>query len=79
MPRTVPCTRCANGNVVELEMKVASGRVLAMSSCTRCETRTWTADGEPVSRDEVLKITAGNPDFQVVPNAPKPRRTRAAR
>ncbi len=78
MTASTACTRCARGTVVELEMKAKNGQVLAMSSCTRCETRSWTADGEPVSRDEVLRITSGNPDFEVVPTPKKPRKARAA-
>ena len=76
MTASTTCSRCDRGSVVELEMKAKTGQVLAMSSCTRCETRTWTADGQAVSRDEVLRITSGNPDFEVVQTPKKVRRAR---
>jgi hypothetical protein len=44
-----------------------------MVSCSRCETRTWCADGEPISMDDVLKITSGNPEFVVTPSARAPK------
>lgn len=70
------CPVCQRGSVTELEMAVKNGQRLRMSSCTKCEARTWTADGVPVTRDEVLKITADDPDFVVVPTSPKTRRSR---
>ena len=73
MPPTIPCSRCDRGNVVELEMKAKNGQVLALASCTKCETRTWTADGVPVEVQDVLKITSGDPDFVVTPSGRKSR------
>jgi hypothetical protein len=57
-------------------MTVGAGTTLTMLSCSGCEARTWLADGEPVSTDEVLKITSGDPDFAVRPS-PKAQRRRA--
>lgn len=71
MAPTIRCSRCDRGTVVELEMTTKSGEKLALASCTRCETRTWTSDGVPVDRQDVLKITSGDPDFAVTPSARK--------
>jgi hypothetical protein len=77
MATSTRCTRCDKGNVVELEMTAKNGQVMTMASCTRCETRTWTVDGAPVERDEVLRITSGDPDFEVTPSASTSRRGRS--
>jgi hypothetical protein len=60
-------------------MTVKSGAVLTMLSCPRCETRSWLADGEPVSKDDVLRMTSGDADFVMTAPAKKPRRTAARR
>lgn len=57
------CSRCGRARPIELEMKLKSGQTLRMISCTRCETRSWTADGEPMELDDVLRLTSGDPDF----------------
>ena len=76
MPQTIRCRRCDRGTVVELEMTAKTGEVLALASCTRCETRTWTSDGVPVEMADVLKITSGDPDFVVTPSGRKARSQR---
>jgi hypothetical protein len=78
MTKMTGCPRCSNGTLIELEMTAKNGQVLALASCTRCETRTWASDGSPISMDEVLRITSGDPDFAVVPSEKKVRRTRSA-
>ena len=75
MAQSEPCAMCGGSGSVELQMTVASGSVLTMISCNRCEARTWLADGEPVAIADVLKITADDPDFVVTPAA---RKTKAA-
>lgn len=78
MPGQPPlCTNCGQGRLVELEMTVKSGEVLTMTSCQRCETRTWAADGRPVDREELLRITSGNPDFTPTPSERTTRRSKA--
>lgn len=72
MPEQV-CATCGQPRPLELQMTVKSGQVLTMVSCSRCETRTWFADGEPVSMDEVLKITSGNPDLVIEPSTRAPK------
>ena len=49
-------------------MRGKDGHTLTMLSCPRCESRTWFADGEPVERTDVLKLSAGNPDFVMSPS-----------
>ena len=68
------CASCGKPGPVELEMKVKSGQTLTMLSCSTCETRTWLADGEPVPVADILKITAGDPDFVVTPSVKTQRR-----
>ena len=72
MPEQV-CATCGQPRPLELQMTVKPDRVLTMVSCSRCETRTWFADGEQISMDDVLKITSGNPDFVVNPSARAPK------
>jgi hypothetical protein len=57
-------------------MKAKNNQVLTMLSCPRCETRSWYADGAPVTMGEVLRITANDPEFVVMP---VPSRARGAR
>jgi hypothetical protein len=72
MPEQV-CATCGQPRPLELQMQVKSGQVLTMVSCPRCETRTWCADGQQISMDDVLKITSGNPDFVVNPSLRAPK------
>jgi hypothetical protein len=72
MPEQV-CATCGRPKPLELQMKVKSGQVPTMVSCASCESRTWFADGEEVSMDDVLKITSGDPDFVVNPSARAPK------
>jgi hypothetical protein len=76
MPDPALCHVCGRGRPIELQMTVKTGQVLAMLSCPKCESRTWYADGTPVTKDEVLRITANDPEFVVVPS---PSTARAGR
>lgn len=79
MRPTLTCPECGHRNVVELGMAAKDGTRLTLMSCTRCETRTWAADGEPVTREEMLRITAGDPDFVVTPSPARTRRKAPAK
>lgn len=47
-------------------MTTKQGQRMRMVSCTRCETRTWlAADGSVMSSDEVFRIAAGDPQFEL--------------
>lgn len=72
------CPSCGRPGVVELEMKVKSGQLLTMLSCSGCETRSWFADGAPLPLKDVLKITAGDPSFEVKPSVKAEKRRAAA-
>lgn len=61
--QTTSCPSCGRAGLVEVSMKVKTGEELTMLSCSRCEERRWLADGTAVSREEVLRLTSGNPDF----------------
>jgi hypothetical protein len=69
------CGSCGQARLVELEMRAKGGQLLTMLSCTRCESRVWLADGQPVVMSEVLKLTAGDPEFAVQPSASSSRRS----
>jgi hypothetical protein len=76
MPTPVVCLVCGRDRPIELQMVAKNDQVLTMLSCPKCETRSWYADGSPVTMQEVLKITANDPEFVVMPTA---SRVRAAR
>ena len=68
MADSLACTNCGQGRPIELQMTTKSGQVLTMTSCPRCESRSWYADNQPVSIDAVLKITAEDPEFRMTPS-----------
>jgi hypothetical protein len=68
VPDPLSCIACGHRTPVELQMTAKNKQVLTMVSCPKCETRSWYADGSPVSKDEVLKITANDPEFVVMPS-----------
>lgn len=72
---TRQCESCGRTGPVELQMTVNSGQELTLLSCSGCEARTWLVDGQPVSKEEALRVTSGNPDFVVVPSVRKPKRS----
>lgn len=54
-------------------MTTKQGRRMRLVSCTRCETRTWLSeDGSLMSSDDVFRIAAGDPDFELKPAPRKP-------
>ena len=71
---TTTCRDCGRPGPVELQMTVKGGQELTMLSCTRCQARSLLSDGEPVSREEVLQLTSGNPDFVQLPTERAPRK-----
>ena len=75
MTQALRCTNCERPGLVELEMKVRSVLVLTMLSCSRCEARSWLADGRPAQMQDVLKLTSGDPDFVVRTSSRSLRRT----
>ena len=79
MSQQATCPECGHRGVVELGMTAKNGQQLCLLSCTRCETKSWTSDGHPVSREEVLRITAGNPDFVMAPTPVRIRKKAAQR
>jgi hypothetical protein len=76
MPTPAACIVCGRERPIELQMTAKNQQLLTMLSCPKCETRSWYADGVPVTMQEVLKITANDPEFVVMPTA---SRVRAAR
>ena len=65
MADSLACTNCGQGRPIELQMTTKSGQVLTMTSCPRCESRSWYAAHQPVSIDAVLKITAKDPEIRM--------------
>src|SRR4051812_4007030 len=76
VPNPVACVNCGRERPMELQMSAKNGQVLTMVSCPKCETRSWYADGTAVTMDEVLKITANDPEFVVMPSTGKQRSRR---
>lgn len=76
VPDPVTCFVCGRGRPIELQMRAKNGQLLTTLSCPTCETRSWYADGSPVSMQEVLKITANDPEFVVMPSVGKQRTRR---
>ena len=74
MPQPPTCRECGHPNLVQLGITSKAGQRLSLMSCTRCESRTWTADGEPVTREQMLSITAGDPDFVMTPSPARERK-----
>ncbi len=48
------CTHCGSNQVTELSMTVADGSLLSLSSCHRCEGRTWREGQTVLALSEVL-------------------------
>jgi hypothetical protein len=76
VPDPNTCVTCGHGSPVELQMTAKNKQVLTMVSCPKCETRSWYADGTPVSMEEVLRITSNDPEFVVMPSTGKQRSRR---
>lgn len=68
------CAACGRSAPPELQMQLKNGKTLTMASCPRCESRSWAADGQPVTMSEVLALTAGDPEFTLSPSSSKGRR-----
>ena len=77
VPDPLTCIACGHRGPVELQMTAKNKQVLTMVSCPKCETRSWYADGAPVTMQEVLKITANDPEFVVMPVASRARSSKA--
>lgn len=71
------CPACSTGKQIELEMTTKAGNVLTLRSCMRCEARSWFVDGKPVGRDELLRATSANSEFEL--RQPPPRAPRTER
>ncbi|HVE73862.1 MAG TPA: hypothetical protein VNA30_02040 [Mycobacteriales bacterium] len=72
------CLRCGAASTVRVEMLAPTGHTLVMSSCPRCDERTWRADGQELALSEVLRLAAGDAAFTVIPaqrRQPTVRRT----
>jgi hypothetical protein len=67
MTDTSRCPRCGSAGQVELQMRNKGGPQLTMLSCGRCEHRTWLADGETLSKDQVLAVVSGREDLTSPP------------
>ena len=76
MPDPVACIACGHKSPFELQMTAKNKQLLTMVSCPKCETRSWYADDTPVTMQEVLKITANDPEFVVMPSTGKQRSRR---
>ena len=73
VPNPVTCVVCGRERPIELQMTAKNDQVLTMLSCPKCETRSWYADGTAVTVQEILRITANDPEFVVMPSTGKQR------
>ena len=53
----MPCPVCSTKQLVEIDITLGEARV-TMHSCSRCETRWWERNGNPVEVDRVLDLAA---------------------
>lgn len=49
------CSRCAQGGVVEIRMKIA-GEDVQFRQCGRCEAKSWLSEDGPLSLTRVLEM-----------------------
>lgn len=63
-----PCRRCGQPRPLELRMTARSGQVLQLVSCPRCETREWSADGRPITQEELYRLASGSSTFTLDPS-----------
>lgn len=54
----VTCTACGSQRTTKISMVLTDGSTAAMTSCRRCERRSWTSsDGASLTREDVLLRT----------------------
>ncbi len=51
------CPRCKTSRLMEIVTTVGDQEV-TMRSCSRCDSRWWDRDGEPVALPEVLELAS---------------------
>ena len=52
------CEACSSTRVTQISMTTSEGHELHMTSCHRCEHKTWREEGQPVPLDRVLSLAA---------------------
>lgn len=52
------CDVCQSTSVTTIAMVMTHGQSVQMTSCHRCEHKTWREDGEAVALDRVLSLAA---------------------
>lgn len=53
-----PCEECESTAVTTIAMTMTAGQLVQMTSCHRCEHKTWREEGQPVPLDRVLSLAA---------------------
>ena len=56
MPST--CDECESAAVTTISMVMTGGQSVMMTSCHRCEHKTWREEGSPVPLERVLQLAA---------------------
>ena len=51
------CQSCGSERVTQIEMNLTDGTPVEFVSCHRCEERSWSGQGEPMSVEHVLDRT----------------------
>jgi len=52
------CDVCQSTAVTTIAMTMTHGQAVQMTSCHRCEHKTWREEGEAVALDRVLSLAA---------------------
>jgi hypothetical protein len=52
------CEVCDSTAVTTIAMTMTAGQLVQMTSCHRCEHKTWREEGEPVPLNRVLSLAA---------------------
>lgn len=52
------CEVCESTSVTTIAMTMTAGQLVQMTSCHRCEHKTWREEGQPVPLDRVLSLAA---------------------
>jgi hypothetical protein len=52
------CDVCQSTAVTTIAMTMTHGQLVQMTSCHRCEHKTWREEGEAVALDRVLSLAA---------------------
>lgn len=69
------CLHCGAASVLTVTMPASEpGKALSMTSCLRCENRSWSTSAGTVTMPDVLRNLSDRGDFTLTPSVRPPRR-----